>query len=640
MNLWKERAAMSLFRRLWLTLMLCLLLLALVLGFYAQRLREWPVLDSRISSLLVRTQAADNWRDVEARRRSIASLIAEAQPYQLTLHDARGELLEQFPQTPRQLPPSALQLQLPVSLPEGSGELAIALHHDQLFRWHDWWLALAGLWLALSLLGGWWLWRLLAVERRTREVAEKIIAGERDPALVADDDARTVLTAFAKLLGENRDYAKAQVQALDQVRRRSFVDHETGLGNRGYFDAHLDVLLTERDANANGVLLLLELGEPFADDTAQLKLIKLVAALLHQHSLIYPHHILARRDEQTFAVLLPGMSSREVQSYCRKALRELASHIEREHGATDVRLAHIGVVAYRAGDDAYKLLAEADLALRYAQQDDQPTGWHMFESGEVQESGLMGRVRWRSLLERVIEQRKAVLHYHPVVIGVERRIAFHEVLSRVPGDQGELFTAATFLPMANRVGLAVPFDRMICDQVLKSLLFGPLAGQMLSVNLSHEAVQDQGFRNWLLEHLAQNRPLAERLVFEIGEAVASHLAPAEENFLQSLNRCGAGLAVEHVGQPQYSANYLQPGLYRFIKLHRSLTRGIEVDPAHQEFVRGLAAVGNAAGAVVLAECVETESQWQVLLSLGVAGGQGYLFGKPQANISAAGAVQG
>lgn len=624
---------MLLFRRLWLLLSLCLLLLAIGLGFYAQRLRELPVLGNELSALLVQTQAASNWQDLAARRHSFAQLIAAIEPYELTLHNAAGELLERFPQEAKPIPYSALHLQLPVVMPDGIGQLGVALHHQQIFPWQQWWLALFGLWLALSLLGGLLLWRLLRGYLRSRAVAEQIINGVRDPGLVAEDEPYTVLAAFAKLLSEIREYAKAQVQASDQARRRSFVDGETGLGNRAYFDAHLDVLLSERDANARGVLALLEVGEPFTEADAQQRYLKLVAQLLHQHAMPYPQHILARRDALTFSALLPGMSSREVHTFCRKLLRELQSHIEREHGRTDGRLAHVGVVSYRAGDEAFKLLSEADMALRYAQQDDLPIGWHMFESGEVQEAGLMGRVRWRSLLERVVEQRKAVLHYHPVVIGADRRIAFHEVLSRVPGDNGELFTAATFLPMAHRVGLAVPFDRMICDLVLKSLLFGPLAGQMLSVNLSHDAVQDQAFRNWLLEHLAENHQLAERIIFEIGEPVASHLTAPELAFLQTLTRCGAGLAVEHVGQPQYSANYLQPGLYRFIKLHRSLTRGIETDANHQEFVRGLVSVGNAAGAVVLAECVEAESQWQMLLSLGVAGGQGYLFGKPQPSLT-------
>ncbi len=633
MTLWEECVAMSLFRRLWLLVAGCLLALTLLLGLYARQLQQWPVLDGELSGLLVHVQAARHWRDVEARRQSFATLIAAAKPYQLILRDAAGTELERFPQTDRGLPHDALQLKFPVPLPDGVGELAIALRNQAVFPWQHWWLALVGLWLALTLLAGAGLYRLLRSQRRARAVAAQIMAGERDPGIIAADEARTVLAAFAKLLVENRDYAKAQVQAIDQVRRRSFVDPETGLGNRGYFDAHLDVLLHERDSNVNGMLVLLELGEPFEAEAEQRKLVQLLAHLLHQHSAHYSHHILARREHNSFSALLPGMTAREVHLFCRRLLKELTSHIERHHGQLDGRIAHIGVVGYRAGDEAYKLLAEAELGVRYAQQDEQPTGWHMFDSGDVQDAGLMGRVRWRALLERVIERRKVTLHYHPVVLGAERRIAFHEVLSRVPNDDGELFTAATFLPMAQRVGLAVPFDRMVCDQVLKSLLFGPLSGEMLSVNLSADAVADAGFRMWLLEHLAENRPLAERLVFEVGEAIACQVDDSTRQFFATLNRCGASLAVEHVGQPQYSANYLEPGLYKFIKLHRSLTRGIESDPSHQDFVRGLTAVGNAAGATVLAECVESEAQWNMLLSLGVSGGQGYLFGKPQPNLS-------
>jgi EAL domain-containing protein (putative c-di-GMP-specific phosphodiesterase class I) len=227
-----------------------------------------------------------------------------------------------------------------------------------------------------------------------------------------------------------------------------------------------------------------------------------------------------------------------------------------------------------------------------------------------------------------VEQRSPQLFYHAVVLGHERRVAHYEVLTRIPNDDGELFSAATFMPMAHRVGLAVPYDRLVCDIVLKSLLFGPQHSPVLTINLSGDAIGDNNFRMWLLEHLAQNHLLAERLVFEIGEPVATRLNTVEHSFFEMLNRCGSALCVEHVGHPQYSANYLQSGLYRFVKFHRGLTRDIVGDSRAQEFVRGLAALVNSTGALALAECVETEEQWSCLLSLGVRGGQGYLFGKP------------
>ena len=624
---------MPLFRQLWLLMATILLLLTLLLGVYAERLQQMPTLDPVVSQLLVDSRSAAAWQDVAARRASFARLINETQPIQLTLYAQDGEVLERFPPSTPLIPTNSSRLKLPVPLPDGEGRLEVVLTERTLFGWWRWWLALAGVWAALTLLSGWGLWRLLRGVREVREVAQRIIDGERDPVALNIQSSYVTGAAIQRLLNEVQQMAKAQVTAIDQVRRRSFVDSHTGLGNRAYFDAHLDVLLNDRDANVTGTIVLFDVGEPFEDGSAQQQFVEQLVVLIQHHLREFSHAILARRDDNNFAALLPGINARDMDTFCRKLLRETQVLVSGLKSAVpDARCLHMGVVSYRSGDEAYHRMAEADMALRFAQQQSHQFGWHMFEQGEIQPSSIMGRVRWRSLLERVIEQRKTVFHYHPVVLGHERRIAFYEVLSRVPGDQGELFTAATFLPMAHRVGLAVAFDRQVCDRVLKALLFGPQQSNMLSINLSSDAVHDHTFRQWLLEHLAENRPLAERVVFEVGEHIASHLNADVLGFLEALNACGCSLAVEHVGQPQYSANYLRPGLYRFVKLHRSLTRDIETDAANQDFVRGLAAVASATGAIVLAENVETEAQWQKLLTLGVHGGQGYLFGQPSAQI--------
>ena len=624
---------MPLFRRLWLVLAVSLLLLTMVLGLYAQRLRELPTLSPEITQALVLAQSPTSWSTQNAQQQSFATLIANIRPYQLVLLDEQGQVLERFPVIDRAPPAHSWKLSLPVLLGSGNGVLHIALPEQTVFSWWRWWLALAGMWLGLTLFGGFLLRRSLRGVSEVRAIAQRIIDGERDPRALNADSSLLASAAIQRLLIENQQLSKAQVTAIDQVRRRSFVDGASGLGNRAYFDAHLDVLLHDRDANVSGVIFLFDVGDCCKEEEEQAQFITQLVALLQAHIGPISQSILARRDEMAFAALVPAMSARDVDSFARKLLKEitiLTSGIRSFD--PDQRCVHMGAVAYQSSDDAYHLMAEADMALRYAQQEGASLGWHMFESGELEPSGVMGRVRWRALLERVIEQRKVQLHYHPVILGHERRIAFHEVLSRVPSDTGELFTAATFLPMAHRVGLLVAFDRQVCDRVIKGMIFGPQQTNLVSINLSSDAVNDQTFRQWLLEHVAENHLLAERLIFEVGENVASHMNTNVLGFLEALNRCGCSLLVEHVGQPQYSASYLRPGLFQFVKLHRSLTREIERDNAIQDFVRGLAAVIHANGATVLAENVETEAQWNTLLSLGVHGGQGYLFGVPSSTI--------
>lgn len=624
---------MPLFRRLWLVLATALLILTIVLGVYAQRLRELPTLSPEITQALVLAQAPASWSSKSAQQQTFAALIANINPYKLVLLDETGQEVERFPMIDRAPPAHALKLSLPVVLSTGNGVLQLAIPEQNIFSWWRWWLALAGVWSALTLFGGFLLWRSLRGVRDVRAIAQRIIDGERDPRALNAESSLLASAAIQRLLIENQQLSKAQVTAIDQVRRRSFVDGASGLGNRAYFDAHLDVMLHDRDANVSGIIFLFDVGDCCKEDEEQAQFVTQLVALMQAHISPVSQAIMARRDESAFAALMPAMSVRDVDAFARKLFKEITVLTSGLRSFDpDQRCVHMGAVAYQSGDDAYHLMAEADMALRYAQQEGASTGWHMFESGELQPSGVMGRVRWRALLERVIEQRKVQLHYHPVIIGHERRIAFHEVLSRVPSDTGELFTAATFLPMAHRVGLLVSFDRQVCDRVIKSMIFGPQQSNLVSINLSADAVNDQTFRQWLLEHVAENHLLAERLIFEVGENIASHMTANVLGFFEALTSCGCALAVEHVGQPQYSASYLRPGLFQFVKIHRSLTRDIERDSATQDFVRGLAAVAHASGATVLAENVETEAQWNALLELGVHGGQGYLFGVPSGEI--------
>ncbi len=623
---------MELYRKLLIGLGLIWALVCALIFWWQESSRPPLALDAQSSHALLLASSPAAWQSVNDRRTSVAQLVAMLEPFRVELRAANGQLLEQHPAEVRPVPPHAVELNLPVTLPDGEGLLRIALpprgQPESPALMFGLLLFAAGL-----LLAALWLWRALAGERQARRVIDAVLDGNREPDSIDRQIDHPAVNAVRLLLAENREYAQAQVQALDSVRRRSFVDADTQLGNRAYFDAHLEVQMRERDQHAHGVLLLLELGEPYrhldsdAGDQRQRDLARLLAQLMRQHVREFPDPVLARRDQSSFSALIPGLLARDAGVWCKRLLRELRGHVERTGGEGNVRIAHIGVVAYRAGDDAYKLMSEADMALRVAQQEGEYIGWHVFGSGELAPDNVMGRVRWRALLEKVIEQRSVQFHYLPVLLGADKQLTHYEVLSRVPGENGALFTAATFIPMAHRVGLASAFDRMVCDRVIKSLLFGPPVAAPLFVNLSADAIADQRFRMWLAEHLAENRQLASKLVFEVAESVASHLEPAQHTFMEALVACGAALSVERVGHPQYSARYLEPGLYRYVKLHRSLTMDIENDAAHQDFIRGLTAVVQAAGAITLAECVESESQWQMLLTLGVQGGQGYYLGR-------------
>jgi len=70
---------------------------------------------------------------------------------------------------------------------------------------------------------------------------------------------------------------------------------------------------------------------------------------------------------------------------------------------------------------------------------------------------------------------------------------------------------------------------------------------------------------------------------------------------------------------------LRPDL---IKLDLDLTRHIDVDPSRQALTTALVAFAAATGTAILAEGIETPGELDMLRRLDVAGGQGYLVGRP------------
>lgn len=66
-----------------------------------------------------------------------------------------------------------------------------------------------------------------------------------------------------------------------------------------------------------------------------------------------------------------------------------------------------------------------------------------------------------------------------------------------------------------------------------------------------------------------------------------------------------------------------------MKLDRSWIDGIDVDPAKRALVAGLQSFASETGASIVAEGIETGTQLEVVQSLGISYGQGYLLGLPE-----------
>ena len=65
-----------------------------------------------------------------------------------------------------------------------------------------------------------------------------------------------------------------------------------------------------------------------------------------------------------------------------------------------------------------------------------------------------------------------------------------------------------------------------------------------------------------------------------------------------------------------------------LKLDRSLVAAVPGEPGSEAVVRGAVDLAHALGAIVVAEGIETQDQWETVRALGCDVAQGYLVGRP------------
>ncbi|RKP49342.1 EAL domain-containing protein [Trinickia fusca] len=125
-------------------------------------------------------------------------------------------------------------------------------------------------------------------------------------------------------------------------------------------------------------------------------------------------------------------------------------------------------------------------------------------------------------------------------------------------------------------------------------------------------------------------PIA-RIVLELTEQCPIDDVPGFESVIAALRDTGAQFALDDYGTANASMNLwvrLQPDV---VKIDRFFIDDIANDPLKFEAVRAMQHFAGASGARLVAEGIENEADLIVVRDMGIAFGQGYFFGRPDAN---------
>jgi len=427
------------------------------------------------------------------------------------------------------------------------------------------------------------------------------------------------------------DAQKSGHKADHYIRSQTFLDSHTGLGNRLYFEHRLDSVLQEDD-KVYGAVLLIQFGmlDMIRDRDGKSS----VALILQQYSEILKEYVddtaqsvVSRVSDNDFAILLPYIDGNEVERIALSILR-MSQKVKLPDYVDTNMVCHIGADMYDREDTTFNIMAEADMALRAAQLHG-PSGWFMYDSGELPASEIKGSVRWRTALQNAIDTRSFVLFYQPV-IDVDSQVHHYEVLARMEGSNDELINAKVFFPMAKKCGLIPAIDKQILINVIEVIEQGTLVP--ISVNIHIDSWLNREFCNWLIHFLKQNVKFTKYLIFEISEFELAQNAKNLSSMLAAVCRFRVQLMIDQVGLYVLDTAYLDYLDVNYLKLHQSLVNQIQTRAENQMFIRSLQGVVSNRDIKIFAAGVESEQEMTTLTRFGIHGLQGHFIKRPSETI--------
>lgn len=236
----------------------------------------------------------------------------------------------------------------------------------------------------------------------------------------------------------------------------------------------------------------------------------------------------------------------------------------------------------------------------------------------------------KTLLDRVTAPGAITAVFQPIVSIRGDRPVLHAVEGLSRGPRGSTLEAPDILfEFARRKHEEAVVDRAAIAAILGEARKLP-DGLLIQVNVHASTVgRDPGFARYL-GRLAEGSGISlDRLTLEILE----HSNYVEESAylaaIESLRGLGVRIALDDVGAGTSNFRMILLTRPSLLKLDRFLIDGIALDPFQQATLRAVQVVAAQAGAAIVAEGVERESDLEMLRQLEVEFAQGYFFARPR-----------
>ncbi|MES2534590.1 MAG: EAL domain-containing protein [Pseudomonadota bacterium] len=470
--------------------------------------------------------------------------------------------------------------------------------------------------------------RITGPLRDLSETAKRLGAGNYDEAIQIqsqrDDEIGELSKAFEVM---RKDIANREVE----IRKLAYRDPLTELPNRAQFSIYLNEAIEQSKAqNRSCHVLMMDLdrfknvndvlGHLFGDALLRQVAERLKAQVQDNNGMV------ARLGGDEFAVLLSNCHGNEARAVAARILKSLEQPISLEDQTVDLG-AGIGIAGFPDhGPDAETLLSHAEVAMYVAKKsgNDAVVYEAMFDKGSQQSLSLLSELR------SAIDKNEFRLYVQPKLSLDSGKVIGLEALVRWVHPENGMTFPDDFIPFSEQTGFIRTLTRWVLEQ--STILCHDLASRdvhlKISVNISARDLLDQDLPAKFSEILARHQVAPSSFCLEITESAIMDDPVRAQNTLEGLHALGLELSIDDFGTGYSSLAYLKRLPVDELKIDKSFVMNMEKDADDAKIVRSTIDLGHNLGLRVVAEGIESEAAWNLLMKMGCDQGQGYFMSKP------------
>ena len=423
--------------------------------------------------------------------------------------------------------------------------------------------------------------------------------------------------------------------AQEQLRTAGVLDPLTGLSNRAEFVEELRRRLEHFKEHPSGnrfaaLYLDLDRFKIVNDSLGHLvgdELLKAVSRRLE--SCLREGDALARLGGDEFAILLNGLVEEQQANAIAFRIQKSLGAPFSIGGREVFTSASIGIAfgrtQYNSPDE---IMRDADRAMYHAKASGKAR--HELFDADMH-ARTLDRIGLESDLRHAVANDAFELHYQPIVLlGSGMCVGFESLIRWT--RNGEPISPATFIPMAEELGLIEPVGTWCLQQACTNFAdwkrrFPNGSLEYITVNVSSRQLVQQNFLA-LVERTVQEAGMKpSELRLEITETALMDSPTAAAGLLRELREFGAKIYLDDFGTGYSSLSHLHKLPVDALKIDRSFVKSLGL-PDRPAIVESILALARTMNTSVVAEGIETEVQAQELERLGCTHAQGFLFSRP------------